>query len=105
MNQLSKIHYEFFLLLKLQYIEPTIWVWMVEAMAITHFIVRLTSVWLMSSLIQEPFWKILKWQQLNALELVATNEDLRWAIEKMEVGDKEWVADKVVHDMAKLWSN
>ena len=37
-NQFSKSHHEFLLLLKLQY-RPTRWVRLVEVMAITHFIV------------------------------------------------------------------
>lgn len=75
-------------MLKLQY-RPTRWVWLIKAMAISHFIVRAHKF-----LINEfphtradSFERFLCWQRLNALESVARDEDLRRAIEKMKTKD------------------
>ena len=90
MNRFSESHHEFLLLLKLQY-RPTRWVRLVETMAITHFIEGAHR-----CLINEfpntragPFDRFLRWQRLNAPELVARDEDLRRAVEKMEIRDKK----------------
>lgn len=94
-NKFAESHYEFLLLLKLQY-RPTRWIRMVEAMAITHFIVGAHK-----CLINEfdktragPFERFLRWQQLNAPGLVAQDEDLQWAIPKMENKDFKRSATK-----------
>ena len=93
-NQFSESHHEFLLLLKLQY-RPTRWVRMVEAMAITHFIAGAHR-----CLINEfpntragPFERFLRWQRLNAPELVAGDDDLRRAIEKMDIRDNKQAAE------------
>ena len=88
-NKFAESHYEFLLLLKLQY-RPTRWVRVVEAMAITHFITSAHR-----CLINDfphtragPFERFLRWQCLNAPALVAQDEDLRRAIDKMESRDQ-----------------
>lgn len=93
-NQFSESHHEFLLLLKLQY-RPTRWVRLVEVMAITHFIAGAHR-----CLINEfpntragPFERFLRWQRLNAPELVEGDEDLRRAIEKMEIRDNKRAAE------------
>jgi hypothetical protein len=87
-NKFAESHYEFLLLLKLQY-RPTRWVRMVEAMAITHFIAGAHR-----CLINEfphtragPFDRFLRWQRLNAPALVAQDEDLQRAMDKLEIRD------------------
>ena len=93
-NQFSESHHEFLLLLKLQY-RPTRWVRLVEAMAMTHFIAGAHK-----CLINEfphtragPFERFLRWQRLNAPELVEKDDDLRRAIEKMEIRDNKRAAE------------
>ena len=93
-NQFSESQHEFLLLLKLQY-RPTRWVRIVEAMAITHFIAGAHR-----CLINEfphtragPFDRFLKWQRLNAPEFVENDEDLRKAVEKMELRDNKRAID------------
>ena len=94
-NQYHESHHEFLLLLKLQY-RPTRWVRLVEAMAITHFIAGAHK-----CLINEfpytragPFERFLRWQRLNAPELVARDEDLQKAIEKMETRELKRAAEE-----------
>jgi hypothetical protein len=89
-NKFAESHYEFLLLLKLQY-RPTRWVRMVEAMAITHFIAGVHR-----CLINEfphtragPFDRFLRWQRLNAPALVAQDEDLQRAMDKLEIRDRK----------------
>ena len=84
-NQFSESHHEFLLLLKLQY-RPTRWVRLVEVMAINHFIAGAHK-----CLINEfpntragPFERFLRWQRLHAPELVARDEDMQKALEKVE---------------------
>lgn len=84
-NRYHESHHEFLLLLKLQY-RPTRWVRLVDAMALTHFIAGAHK-----CLINEfpytregPFERFLRWQRTNAPELVARDEDLFKAVEKME---------------------
>lgn len=81
-------HHKFLLLLKLQY-RPTRWVWMVEVMAITHFIAGAHKCLINEFLNTRagPLERFLRWQRTNALELVARDEDLQKAIEK--VGHRE----------------
>ena len=97
-NQYHKSHHEFLLLLKLQY-RPTRWVRIVEAMAITHFIAGAHK-----CLINEfpntragPLERFLRWQRMNAPELVARDEDLQKAIEKMEGRELKRVAADPLH--------
>jgi hypothetical protein len=97
-NQFSESHHEFLLLLKLQY-RPTRWVRLVEAMAITHFIAGAHR-----CLINEfpntragPFERFLRWQRLHAPELVELDDDLRRAIEKMEIRDNKRAAEMSPH--------
>ena len=78
-NQYHESHHEFLLLLKLQY-SRTRWVKIVEAMAITHFIAGVHK-----CLINEfPNTRAGPLERLNAPELLARDEDLQKAIEKME---------------------
>jgi hypothetical protein len=93
-NKFVKNQYEFFLLLKLQY-RPTRWVRMVEAMAITHFIAGAHR-----CLINEfphtrarPFDKFLRWQHLNAPTVVAQDEDLQRAMDKLKIRDRKRTAE------------
>ena len=102
-NQFTKSHREFFLLLKLQY-RPTRWVRVLEAMAITHFIAGAYM-----CLINEfphtrarPFKRFLQWQRLNAPELVEGDDDLRSAIKKMEIRDNKRVAEMTSHPQRPL---
>ena len=95
-NQFSESHHEFLLILKLQY-RPTRWVRVVEAMAITHFIAGAHK-----CLINEfphtragPFERFLRWQRHNAPELVEKDEDLRRAIDKMEIRDNKRMAESM----------
>ena len=97
-NQYNESHHEFLLLLKLQY-RPTRWVRIVEAMAITHFIAGAHK-----CLINEfpntragPLERFLRWQRVNAPELVARDEDLQKAIEKMEGCELKRVAANPAH--------
>ena len=97
-NQYQESHHEFLLLLKLQY-RPTRWVRIVEAMAITHFIAGAHK-----CLINEfpntragPLERFLRWQRMNAPELVARDEDLQKAIEKMEGRELKRAAADPVH--------
>ena len=84
-DQFCDNHHEFLLLLKLQY-RPTRWVRLVEAMAITHFIVGSHKCLInkFPSTRAGPLERFLRWQKTNAPELVARDEDLQKAIEKME---------------------
>jgi hypothetical protein len=84
-NRFHESHPEFLLLLKLMY-RPTRWIRLVEVMAMTHFIAGAHK-----CLINEfpytragPFERFLRWQRINAPEVVARDEDLQRAIEKME---------------------
>ena len=84
-NQYHESHHEFWLLLKLQY-KLTRWVRLVEAMALTHFIVGAHK-----CLINEfpytrvgPFDRFLRWQRTHAPERVAKDEDLFKAVEAAE---------------------
>lgn len=95
-NRFSESHHEFLLLLKLQY-RPTRWVRLVETMAITHFIAGAHR-----CLINEfphtragPFERFLRWQRFNAPELVEHDEDLRRAVEKMEIRDNKRGTDSI----------
>ena len=97
-NKFSESHHEFLLLLKLQY-RPTRWVRLVEAMSITHFITGAHK-----CLINEfpntragPFERFLRWQRLHAPELVAKDEDLRKAIEKVESRELKRGAEAAAH--------
>lgn len=97
-NQFSENHHEFLFLLKLQY-RPTRWVRLVKAMAITHFIAGAHR-----CLINEfphtragPFERFLRWQRLHAPELVELDDDLRCAIEKMEIRDNKRAAEMTPH--------
>ena len=98
-NQFHESHHEFFLLLKLQY-RPTRWVRLVEAMAISHFIAGAHK-----CLINEfphtragPFERFLRWQRTNAPALVALDEDLRRAIEKMEERELKRATEQAVQN-------
>ena len=97
-NQFSESHHEFLLLLKLQY-RPTRWVRLVEAMSITHFITGAHK-----CLINEfpntragPFERFLRWQRLNAPELVARDEDLQKALDKVEIRESKRGAAEAGH--------
>ena len=94
-NKYHESHHEFLLLLKLQY-RPTRWVRLVEAMALTHFISGAHK-----CLINEfpytragPFERFLRWQRTNAPELVARDEDLLKAVEKMETRELKRAANE-----------
>lgn len=104
-NKFAESHYEFLLLLKLQY-RPTRWVRMVEAMAITHFIAGAHR-----CLINEfphtragPFEWFLRWQRLNALALVAHDEDLQRARITWKAGIKRRLLKRRSSDMNMLSS-
>lgn len=94
-NQFHESHHEFSLLLKLQY-GPTIWIRLVEAMAITHFIAATHK-----CLINEfpytragSFESFLRWQRANALALVVLDEDLQHSIKKMETRELKRAAEE-----------
>ena len=94
-NKFSESHYEFLLLLKLQY-RPTHWIRMVEVIAITHFIAGAHK-----CLINEfdttqagPFERFLRWQRLHAPGLVAQDEDLQRAIKKLDNKDLKRSAEE-----------
>jgi hypothetical protein len=93
-NQYHESHHEFLLLLKLQY-RPTRWLRIVEVMAITHFIAGAHK-----CLNNEfpntragPLERILRWQRTHVPELVAQDEDLQKAIEKMETRELKRAAE------------
>ena len=72
---------------------------MVEAIAITHFITGAHK-----CLINKfpntrvgPFERFLRWQRLNAPELVAKDEDLQKAIEKTETREPKRGAKDATH--------
>ena len=97
-NHFHESHHEFLLLLKLQY-RPTRWVRLVEAMAITHFIAGAHK-----CLINEfpntragPFERFLRWQRLHAPELVARDEDVQKALEKVETRELKRGAAEAAH--------
>ena len=97
-NQFSESHHEFLLLLKLQY-RPTRWVRLVEVMAISHFIAGAHK-----CLINEfpntragPFERFLRWQRLHAPELVARDEDVQKALEKVETRELKRGAAEAAH--------
>jgi hypothetical protein len=97
-NQFSESHHEFILLLKLRY-RPTRWVRMVEAMVITHFIAGAHR-YLINEILHTmagPFERFLRWQRLNAPEMVESDDDLHRAIEKLEICDNKRVADLTAH--------
>lgn len=96
-NCYHESHHEFLLLLKLQY-RPTRWIRLVEAMALTHFIAGAHK-----CLINEfpytragPFERFLRWQRTHAPELVAQDEDLFKAVEKMETRELKRAAEDAV---------
>ena len=102
-NRYHESHHEFLLLLKLQY-QPTRWVRMVVAMAITHFIEGAHK-----CLINEfpntrawPLERFLRWQRKNAPDLVARDEDLRKAIEKMESRELKRIAAEPAHHLGHV---
>ena len=102
-NQFSESHHEFLLLLKLQY-RPTRWVRLVEAMSITHFITGAHK-----SLINEfpntrvgPFDRFLRWQRLNAPDLVARDEDLQRTLNKLDIRDAKRRAEAAGHQGGPL---
>jgi len=90
-NQFSESHHEFILLMKLRY-RPTRWVRMVEAMVITHFIVGVHR-YLINEILHTmagPFERFLRWQRLNAPDMVESDDDLHRAIiEKLEICDNK----------------
>ena len=101
-NQFHDSHHEFLLLLKLQY-RPTRWVRLVEVMAISHFIAGAHK-----CLINEfpntragPFERFLRWQRLNAPELVARDEDLQRAIEKVETRELKRGAEEAAQQQRR----
>lgn len=89
-NQYSESQHEFLLLLKLQY-RPTRWVRIVEAMAITHFIAGAHKCLInkFPNTRAGPFERFLKWQRLHAPEFVEKDDDLRKAVDKMEIRDNK----------------
>lgn len=102
-NQFSESHHKFLLLLKLQD-RPTRWVRLVEAMSITHFITGAHK-----SLINEfpntrvgPFDRFLRWQRLNAPDLVARDEDLQRTLDKLDITDAKRRAEAAGHQGGPL---
>lgn len=103
-NRYRKSHHEFLLLLKLQYMLIR-WVRLVEAMALIHFIAGAHK-----CLINEfPyiragfFERFLRWQRTNAPEVVARDEDILKAMEKMEIQElKRAVNGAAEHNLPPL---
>ena len=97
-NHFSESHHEFLLLLKLQY-RPMHWVRLVEAMSITHFITGAHKCLINEFLNTRasPFESFLRWQRLNAPELVARDEDLQKALDKVEVWESKRGAKEAGH--------
>ena len=83
-----KSYHEFVFFLRLQY-KLTTWVQMVHATALTCFMAR-THKCLINDFPNtrvQHFERFVKWHRLNASNLVAEDEDLQRALEKMETSD------------------
>lgn len=72
---------------------------LVEAMAITHFIVGGHKCLINEFMYTRagPFERFLRWSRTNVSKLVAGHDDLQKAIEKMETKELMRGAEEVVH--------
>lgn len=66
---------------------------------VTHFIVGAHKCLINESpnTLANTFERFLRWQRINAPKLVARDEDLHEAIEKMEMHDIKKVAEEATH--------
>lgn len=73
-------------------------------MAITHFITGAHECLINEVLNTRvgPFERFVRWQQSNALELVAKDEDMQMAVEKMGTRELKRVAEDDAHHEGQL---
>ena len=79
--------------------DSTRWVRLVETMSITHFITGAHKCLINAfpNTRAGPFERFLRWQRLSAPELVAKDEDLQKAIDKVETWEFKRGAEDAVH--------